>query len=154
MEWVEWWNAQRTKIQGRAKGQNPKSQNPNPNKSKEEKRHETVISDFRWRDRGGFGCEGLQHCGGVSEVLEFRLVPFFSGLLSQNVGGGDGWKSRWNGRFGQGRIGRRVAVEPLVFDRRNFFCFFDAGRIVLVAKGAAGVVALFLGHGDLAVKPD
>src|SRR5712691_6391053 len=64
-----------------------------------------------WCDWSGFATEGFEHCGAVSEVLELRLAPFFSGLLSQDVGGGDGWESRGNGRFGQSRIGRRVAVE-------------------------------------------
>ncbi len=35
---------------------------------------------------------------------------------------------------------------------RNLFCFFDESGIVLAAEGAAGVVALFLGHGNLAIQ--
>jgi len=48
--------------------------------------------------------------------------------------------------------GRRVAEEALVFNGRELFLFFDAGGVVLRAEGAAGVVALFLGRGDLTVQ--
>jgi len=40
-------------------------------------------ASFGWFGWGGFGAEGLEHCVGVSEVLELRLAPLFSGLLGQ-----------------------------------------------------------------------
>ena len=64
---------------------------------------------MRWRDGGGFGCEGLHHCVDVFQTPDFGIVPLLASLLSQNVGRGDGRKSRWSGRFRQSRIAGRVA---------------------------------------------
>src|SRR6266436_9814349 len=101
-----------------------------------------------------FGFYSLEHCRCVSKALDFGLLPLFSSLLGHESGGGDRRQSRGNRRSRQGRIARRVAIKPLVFNRRNLFFFFDAGGVVLAAEGALGIVALFLGRGDLTVKTD
>jgi len=85
-------------------------------------------------------------------VLDLGLLPVLASLLGQNVGGGNGRQSRGNGRSGQARIRRRVAIEPLILNGRDLFFFVDADGIVLGAEGEAGVVALFLGRDDLAVE--
>jgi hypothetical protein len=79
-------------------------------------------------------------------------LPLFASLIGEERGGWDLGQNGRNRGFEKLGIGRRVAVEPLSFDGIVLFDIFDADRVVLAAEGAAGVVALFLGRGDLAVK--
>ena len=45
-----------------------------------------------------------------------------------------------------------MAEEPLILNGLNCFFIFDEDGIVLAAEGAAGVVALFLSRGNLAIQ--
>ena len=105
---------------------------------------------MEWWGLSGF--HGLQPFYVFFNTVHFGILPVFASLLGQHRGSGDGRQRGGNRRPGQGGIGRRVAVKPLVFNGRELFFVFDTGRVVLTAEGAAGLVALFLGRGDLAVK--
>ena len=82
----------------------------------------------------------------------FVVLPFLASLRGHEGTGGERRQDRRNGRFGELRIRGRIAIEPLILDGRNLFFIFDEDGIVLTSEGAAGVVAVFLGDGDLSVK--
>src|SRR6266404_2326497 len=83
---------------------------------------------------------------------DFGRLFLFAGLLGQDCRSGDVGQNRRNGGFLQVGIRRRVAIEPLGFDGFILFDIFDEDGVVLGTKCAAGIVALFLGGGNLAIE--
>ena len=118
-------------------------------KQKAEIRTNTSIR-LLWRR--SFAEVGFHQFKPVFLAGDFGVVSFFLGLLGQECGGGDLGQERGNGGFGKLRFRTRVTVGSLRFDGVDLFDIFDEDRVVLLAEGAAGIVALFLGGRDFAIQ--
>lgn len=89
---------------------------------------------------------------GFFGVGHFAFMTFFGGLLGQERGRGNLREEWQHSGFGEPAVVRWITVEAFHLDGIDEFDILNVDRVVFVAKGALGVVALFLCGRDFAIE--
>jgi hypothetical protein len=102
--------------------------------------------------RGGSGRAGFARADAGPIHLSDEVQPLTI-LLGQQFRNRLRKQKRFGGRLGEFGIAGRFAVEIFGSAGTEFFEFADPLRIDVTSQSATGIVALFLGGGNLAIEP-